>query len=89
MTLQIVRKNDRYYIRRKWLLWSRFLYTSEYTGGSKAWGHPFLIINGIWTRATFDSYEQAALFLERLIEKYIAVVVEKISPLVVEDERKV
>lgn len=82
MTIQIVRRNDRYYVRRKgWLAWT---YLTD---------HHFWVW---WPNdgvndyiSVFKTFSDACVARDKVIAGYIAEHVEKISPLVIEDSHEV
>lgn len=85
MTIQIIRKNDRYWIRRK-----AFVGWLYYNSGA-----PVDIWNPIgWSRRweyapeDFQTYAEAHEKLDKILAEHVERVVEKISPMVVEDSRE-
>jgi hypothetical protein len=86
MTIQILRKNGTYYVRRKRAFWPW-----QYLAAKKHWRTWFSLIgelDGYWVDK-FETYSDAAKARDKYIAQHIAKLTEKISPYVVEDEVKV
>ena len=91
MTIQILRKGNRYCIRVKRRLFWRYVITVWRACGrplrDRVIGEDRLLAK--WERQWFDSYAIAKRVADRIERAYVVKLTEKISPYVVEDEIKV